>query len=178
MKATALIAGIGNIFLGDDAFGCFVARRLAERSYPAGVRIIDFGIRGFDLAFALMEKYDLVILLDAFPHDAAPGSLRVLDIPVQHSERDLSGLPETHGVAPTRALKLAQYLGIGTQKVYLVGCQPHTLEPDQDGKLGLSAPVARSVDTAIGLVEGLLAPLFPPLRSDPNPLARPEVCTN
>jgi hypothetical protein len=50
-----LIAGIGNIFLGDDGFGCVVAERLARRPLPDWVQVIDFGIRGFDLAYALMD---------------------------------------------------------------------------------------------------------------------------
>ncbi|MDQ3686285.1 MAG: hydrogenase maturation protease, partial [Acidobacteriota bacterium] len=54
-----LIAGIGNIFLGDDAFGCEVAQRLSGRTLPDEVRVVDFGIRGLDLAYALMDGYDV-----------------------------------------------------------------------------------------------------------------------
>ena len=62
-----LVAGIGNIFFGDDAFGCEVAAELAKRSWPDGVSIVDFGIRAYDLAYAIMDGYDATILIDAAP---------------------------------------------------------------------------------------------------------------
>jgi hydrogenase maturation protease len=161
MKAAALVAGIGNIFLGDDAFGSVVARRMIGRAYPPAVRVIDFGIRGFDLAFALMENYQIAILIDAFPHAAPPGSLRVLELQINPEERRANAFPETHGIAPTRALQLAQQFGIRAQKVYLVGCEPETLEPNENGDFTLSPTVARSVEPAIELVEEMLAPMVP-----------------
>ncbi len=66
-QPSVLIAGIGNIFLGDDAFGCEVLKHLSQRSWPENVRVVDFGIRGFDLAYALLEGYDLTIFVDATP---------------------------------------------------------------------------------------------------------------
>src|SRR6185503_5480722 len=76
---TTLIAGIGNIFLGDDAFGCEVLQHLAQREWPENVRVVDFGIRGFDLAYALLEGYDLTIFVDATPRGGAPGTLYVIE---------------------------------------------------------------------------------------------------
>jgi hydrogenase maturation protease len=75
-----LVAGIGNIFLGDDAFGCEVARILSQRSLPEGVRVRDFGIRSLDLAYAMMEDYDAVILVDASPRGDAPGTLYLINL--------------------------------------------------------------------------------------------------
>ena len=43
MTPTILIAGIGNIFLGDDAFGVEVARSLARRTLPGEIQVKDFG---------------------------------------------------------------------------------------------------------------------------------------
>src|SRR5437870_2595644 len=74
-----LVAGIGNIFLGDDAFGCEVVQRLAARAWPASVRVVDFGIRGFDLAYALMDGYDVTIFVDATPRADAPGTLYTIE---------------------------------------------------------------------------------------------------
>src|SRR4029077_20136764 len=74
-----LIACVGNIFLGDDGFGVEVARRLAGRPLPEGVVLKDFGIRGFDLTYALLDGYDLTILVDACPRGAAPGTLHLID---------------------------------------------------------------------------------------------------
>src|ERR1700756_1973684 len=95
-----LIAGIGNIFLGDDAFGSEVARRLMRRTWPPEVRVEDFGIRGFDLAFALLEAYKLTILIDAVPRGGAPGTLyRIepdLDTLCDLNEQNIE--IETHGM--------------------------------------------------------------------------------
>ncbi len=60
-----LVAGVGNIFLGDDGFGVEVARQLAGETGPAGVAVADFGIRGVHLAYQLLEGYDALILIDA-----------------------------------------------------------------------------------------------------------------
>jgi hydrogenase maturation protease len=75
-----LVACIGNIFLGDDAFGVEVAQRLAGRGLPEGVRVVDFGIRGLDLTFALLDDYEAVILVDATPRGGDPGTLYVLEL--------------------------------------------------------------------------------------------------
>src|ERR1700723_2432639 len=85
MSASVLVAGIGNIFLGDDGFGVEVVRGLTTRSMPEGVTVKDFGIRGFDLAYALLDPWDTVILVDALPRGEAAGTLFVL-------EPDLTGL--------------------------------------------------------------------------------------
>src|SRR5580692_8827868 len=76
---TILVAGIGNIFLGDDAFGVEVVRRLATRNLPAEVRVVDFGIRGLDLAYALQDGYETTILIDAFPHGQTPGTVSIVE---------------------------------------------------------------------------------------------------
>ncbi len=87
MKERILIAGIGNIFLGDDAFGVEVVRRLSRsaRKLPDEVRIVDFGIRGFDLAYALMEGYEVAILVDATPRGGVPGTLYTIEPDLQRS---------------------------------------------------------------------------------------------
>ncbi len=85
-----LIAGIGNIFLGDDAFGSEVARRLAAQPIPDGVRVVDFGIRGFDLAYALIDGYDATILVDATPRGGSPGTLYLIE-PDPGEARDAGG---------------------------------------------------------------------------------------
>src|SRR6476661_2103049 len=103
-----LIAGIGNIFLGDDAFGVEVAQRLTQRSWPTGVRVEDFGIRGFDLAYAILDGYDVTILVDATPRGGDPGTLYLI-------EPDLNmaggvGI-EPHGMDPVKVLQLVKTLG-------------------------------------------------------------------
>ena len=154
-----LIAGIGNIFLGDDGFGVEVAGRLASRPFPAGVRVADFGIRGFDLAYALMEGYEFTILVDAYPGEAAaPGSLSVLEIPADNldSPESAGGFVEPHAMNPVNVLRMAAGLGAKLRRVYLVGCVPATLGPEE-GQMGLSEPVSAAVDEAVELVESLVS---------------------
>jgi hydrogenase maturation protease len=154
-----LIAGIGNIFLGDDGFGVEVAGRLACRPFPAGVRVADFGIRGFDLAYALMEGYEFTILVDAYPGEAAaPGALSVLEISADNLDAPESagGFVEPHAMNPINVLRMAAGLGAKLQRVYLVGCVPATLGPEE-GQMGLSEPVNAALDDAVELVESLVS---------------------
>jgi hydrogenase maturation protease len=157
-----LVAGIGNIFLGDDAFGVEVARRLAGRRLPEGVRVVDFGIRGFDLAYALLGDDDAVILVDATPRGGPAGTLYVLEIEANGpGEPDpQERLIEPHGMDPVKVLRLAATLGGPmVQRVLLVGCEPLPLGPDDDAAMGLSEPVQGAVDEAVLLIEALVAKL-------------------
>ena len=155
-KPTVLVAGIGNIFLGDDAFGVEVVRRLGSRDLPQSVRVADFGIRGFDLAYALQDGYETTILVDACPHGEAPGTLYVI-------EPDLKGLDdpgapqaiEAHAMNPVSVLRMARAMNIEVKNVLLLGCEPGTLG-GEEGQMGLSAPVEAAVEEAVNLVESLI----------------------
>ena len=152
-----LIAGIGNIFLGDDGFGVEVANRLAERSFPAGVRVADFGIRGFDLAYALMEGYETTILIDAYPAEASPGTLVVVepDLGQLTSEEADGGFIEPHAMNPVSVLRTAARMGAQLKRVLVVGCVPATLGPEE-GQIGLSEPVTAAAEEATQMVTGLV----------------------
>jgi hydrogenase maturation protease len=154
-----LIAGIGNIFLGDDAFGVEVARRLAARPQPPGVNVADFGIRGLDLAFALLEEHDLVILVDAAPRGGPPGTLYVIEPGREDLEAPEGSGPmvETHGMDPLKVLRLAHSLGGRPRAIRVVGCEPATLGTEEEPALGLSAVVREAVDEAVPLIERLVA---------------------
>lgn len=158
-----LIAGIGNIFLADDGFGVEVANRLANRSFPSGVRVADFGIRGFDLAYALMEGYETTILVDAYPGDGEgrPGSLFVIepDLKDLHSAATQQGFVDPHAMNPMNVLRMAASMGGDLKRVLLVGCVPATLGPEE-GQMGLSAPVEAAVDEAARLIDSLVARLL------------------
>ena len=107
-----LIAGVGNIFLGDDAFGVEVAQLLARRQLPDGVRVVDFGIRGLDLAYTLLDPYEAVVLVDAMPRGGRPGTLYVLEpecVPAEGSEA--IPLMDAHSLDPARVLRLVASLG-------------------------------------------------------------------
>jgi hydrogenase maturation protease len=154
---TILVAGIGNIFRGDDAFGVEVVRRLASLKLPERVRVADFGIRGFDLAYALQDGYETTILVDACPHGEAPGTLYVIepDLKVCDDQDTPHPVIEAHAMNPVSVLRMARAMNIEIKGVLLVGCEPETLG-GEEGQVGMSAPVEAAVEEAVKLVEALI----------------------
>jgi hydrogenase maturation protease len=152
---SVLVAGIGNIFLGDDAFGVEVVRRLANRTLPAGVQVVDFGIRGFDLAHALMDSDATAVLVDATPRGGEPGTLYLLEAAVDGGEPSV----ETHAMDPATVLRLVEALGGRPPRVLVVGCEPATIDLDDEGQIGLSPAVEAAVDEAVRMIESLVGDL-------------------
>lgn len=159
--ARILVAGIGNIFMADDAFGCEVAQRLAARALPEEVRVVDFGIRGFDLVYALMDGYDVTILVDATPRGGEPGTIYTIEPDLSELDKvDAQGLAiEPHGMNPLKVLGMAKSMGGDLKRILLVGCEPETLGPEE-GQMGLSASVEAAVGEAVKVVESLVAKLL------------------
>jgi len=154
-KPRILIACIGNIFLGDDAFGVEAAKRLAGRPLPENVKLVDFGIRSFDLTYALLDGYDVTIFVDAMPRGEAPGTLYLLEPDLA----DIEALGETfeaHGMNPMRVLAMARTMGADLKKLFVVGCEPGDLGTEEEGKMGLTAEVEAALDRAVEMVESLL----------------------
>ncbi|HYB99954.1 MAG TPA: hydrogenase maturation protease [Candidatus Limnocylindrales bacterium] len=154
-QGATLVAGIGNIFLGDDGFGVEVVRRLAERPARQDVRVVDFGIRGLDLAYALLD-YPRVILVDATMRGGAPGTLYVLEPDAACSDAGAGAGLTAHGIVPEQALALARSIGAQPGYVRVVGCEPAQIPDADDIAVGLSAPVAAAVDEAVRLIETML----------------------
>ena len=154
-----LIAGIGNIFLGDDAFGVEVARSLHKRRLASSVVVRDFGIRGVDLAYALLEAWDAVILIDAMARGEPPGTLFVMEPNLDGSNAPVAAL-NGHDLDPVRVLQLAASLGPILAQVILVGCEPQDVGDELDGRMGLSPSVQSAVEDAADLVETLIAGLL------------------
>lgn len=156
-----LVAGIGNLFLGDDGFGCEVARRLADAELPAGTKVVDFGIRGLDLAYALHEGYDAAILIDASPRGEPAGTLSVIEPDPDDDEVVL----DTHGMDPVRVLQLSRELGGALPRTLVVACEPaRIVDPDEEDLLAELSPAVRSsLDGAVALVLELLSDLTSPL---------------
>jgi len=155
MNDKVLVAGIGNIFLGDDAFGVEVAQRLAARPLPEGVTVVDFGIRSYDLAYALMDPWDLVILVDALPGEGKPGTLYIME-PELPANDDAPASLDAHTMNPVAVLQMVTALGGKVGRLLVVGCEPASVEPDGSGEMGLSAPVRAAVDEAVRMVEELI----------------------
>jgi hydrogenase maturation protease len=151
-----LIACIGNIFLGDDGFGVEVAQRLARRPLAPGVILKDFGIRGYDLTYALLDPYDLVILVDACPRGGEPGVVYLVEPdPVGATASDAA--PDAHSMNPMNVLRAVRSMGGSQNRILLVGCEPADLGSDEEGKMGLSEPVAAAIDDAVTLIETLVS---------------------
>jgi hydrogenase maturation protease len=161
-----LVAGVGNIFLGDDAFGVEVIQRLARRDLPAEVRVVDFGIRGLALAYALLDGYDAVVFVDAVPRGGAPGTLYVLELDgAAPPASEGNGTPiEAHGMDPVKVLRLAARMGARVERLLLVGCEPAPACEDEDMRMGMSEAVEAAVQVAVPLVESLVGRL---LRGEP-----------
>lgn len=149
-----LIAGVGNIFLGDDGFGVEVANRLATQPMPDGVRVSDFGIRGVHLAYELLDGYDGLILIDAVAQGGAPGTVYVIEPDLAAIEADTPSM-DAHSMSPDTVLVLIKTLGGEPGHVYVVGCEP----ADTSERMGLSAPVLAAVEQAVTVVCDLAAEL-------------------
>jgi len=149
-----LVAGIGNIFFGDDGFGVEVARRLASETMPEGVRVLDAGIRGVHLAYELVDgQYDMAILVDATPRGGAPGTLYLLEPDVAAVDGDAASPMDGHGLTPAALLAGLNVLGTPPGRVLVLGCEPSATEEAME----LSEPVAAAVDQAVALVRRLVA---------------------
>jgi hydrogenase maturation protease len=151
-----LVAGVGNIFLGDDGFGVEVVRRLAERELPEGVEVADFGIRGMDLAYALQDDYEVVVFVDAIPRGEEPGTVYLLEPEI---EDDGEVALDTHGMDPVKVIKLSRALGAGPTRTLVVGCEPQVVvsgEDYDDMLMELSEPVRAAVEEAVKLVVSLV----------------------
>jgi len=156
MKGRILVAGIGNVFLGDDAFGVETVQQLArDAGLPEEIRVRDFGIRSYDLAYEIADGYEAVILVDAVPRGEAPGTLFL----IEPDARELGELPpaaiNAHALSPVRVLQMAHSLARDLGRIYLVGCEPAVLMTE-DGRMGLSEPVAAAVPQAIQLIREII----------------------
>jgi hydrogenase maturation protease len=147
-----LIAGIGNIFLGDDAFGVEVVRQLANRQMPSDVRVVDFGIRGIDLAYALLDPYERIILVDAVPRGGQPGTLYLIE-PLTENV----GPMQTHEMTPAKVLASAKAMGAALTNVILIGCEPESFGTDDEPQVNLSRAVAAAVPEAVAMIETMVA---------------------
>jgi hydrogenase maturation protease len=172
MKERILIAGIGNIFLGDDAFGVEVVRRLAK--LPDSVRVVDFGIRGYDLAYAIMDGYEVTILVDATPRQGTPGTLYTIEPDLEQLEARADSF-EAHSLDPVKVLGLVRAMGGTFNRILVIGCEPGSLEDEEGGRMGLSPPVDAAADEAARMIEALVAKLLTEMPAQPSAAVASQV---
>jgi hydrogenase maturation protease len=154
-KPRVLVAGIGNIFLGDDGFGVEVARRLLARPRPGTVRVVDFGIRGIDLAYALQDGYENTILVDAFPHGQMPGTVSIIEPDLNDVSASAGDFVQPHAMHPMNVLRMAAAMNAPLKGILLVGCEPADMGGDE-GHMGLSQAVEAALDDAVNRIEALV----------------------
>jgi len=156
MDHKILVAGIGNIFLGDDGFGPAVATLLASRNLGGDVLVKDYGIRSYDLVFALLQPYQTVFLVDAISKGGTPGSLYLIEPSIETEV--LHGV-DAHSMDPRRVLQMVRDMGGTTSHILIVGCQPATFGQEgefDEGSMELSEPVQAAVEQAADWVESLV----------------------
>lgn len=160
--AKILVAGVGNIFFGDDGFGVEVATALASEQLPEGVRVADFGIRGYDLAYAFLDGYDTVILVDATPRGGTPGQVYLIQAETSPAAEAANPTPmtiESHRMDPAEVLRLVEMMGGRPGQLLVVGCEPEPIDEEGDIQPGLSKPVRSAVPVAVNIVLRLVEEL-------------------
>jgi hydrogenase maturation protease len=155
-----LVAGVGNIFLGDDAWGVEVVRRLLEQELPEAVHVEDYGIRGVHLAYEILSGYDTVILVDASSHDEEPGTVFVMEIDPQATAATSAdfgepgaGVMDAHRMDPATVVALVASLGGEIGRLLLVGCEPESIEEGAELSETVLAAVQQGVLTVRQLIE-------------------------
>ncbi|MGW7363473.1 hydrogenase maturation protease [Streptomyces sp. NPDC054841] len=156
-SARTLVAGVGNIFLGDDGFGVETVRRLTEQPLPGHVEVADIGIRGVHLAYQVLDGYDTLVLVDATARGGEPGTLYLIE-----PGTPVGGVAESvpldgHRMSPDAVLALLDTLCAGTgstppRRTLVVGCEPACV----DEGIGLSPQVAAAVPEAVRMVTQLV----------------------
>ncbi|TGB18657.1 hydrogenase maturation protease [Streptomyces palmae] len=157
-----LVAGIGNVFCADDGFGPEVIAALRARPLPPQVHAADFGIRGMDLAYRLLEGWHTALFVDAAPHGQPPGTVSVIE-PEVPDLAESRATPQAHGMDPVQVLSLAAHLAEEPlPRVLVIGCEPEIrmTGEEPDVRVGLSRPVREAVEVAAGMVESLVAELL------------------
>ena len=143
-----LVAGIGNIFLGDDGFGPEVLRHVPQRlAELQGVRLTDYGIGGMHLAYDLLDDWDALVLVDALPNRGSPGSVHVFE--ADHSSLDATAGIDAHGMDPAAVFASLRALGGDDPRTIVVGCEV----ADVGDGIGLSEAVQAAVPGAVSAVE-------------------------
>jgi hydrogenase maturation protease len=153
-----LVAGIGNIFLGDDGFGPEVMRHVPQRLAGPQVRLEDYGIRGMHLAYDLLDGPDALVLVDALPNRGSPGTLHVFA--ADHETVSATAGLDAHAMDPAAVFASLRALGGTPPNTIVIGCEVQNV----DEGIGLSEAVAAAVPGAVRAIEEAVARLLEPVR--------------
>ncbi len=158
-KKRVMIAGIGNMFMKDDGFGSAVVKRIANKQFPEGVEVKDFGTSGLKLAYDLMKGYDGLIFIDASARGEKPGTLYVIEPNESDFSHDLEegGPIDPHGADPVTVLRFVKSIGSWPGKVTIVACEPESVD---EFEIGLSDPVNLAIDQAVEMVEEIINEIY------------------
>jgi hydrogenase maturation protease len=170
MSGRTLVAGVGNGFLGDDAFGVEVVRLMAGRPPQPGVLIKDFGIRGVHLVYELLDGYDLFVLIDAAPRGEAPGTVTVLEVELPGPEELPQPVIDAHSLTPDAIFGLLASLGGHPGRNIVVACEPADVDPG----MGLTEAVQAALPHAVRAVEDILAEVAGPAAPAGNQVSEQE----
>ncbi|HUA16422.1 MAG TPA: hydrogenase maturation protease [Verrucomicrobiae bacterium] len=145
---SALIGGIGNVLLGDDAVGPYIIRLLeSQYEFPQNVELADLGTPALDLTHRVAGR-DAVILVDSVACDQAPGTLllyRKEDIVRQAPPPRL----DPHSPALSECLMAAEMLGASPKSVLLVGIVGKCYEPGQPLDAAVGCAVRPAMDAIL-----------------------------
>ncbi len=170
MAARILVAGIGNIFLGDDGFGSEVVRHAAIPPDDPTVRVVDYGIRGMHLAYDLLEQWDTLVLVDAVPSRGSPGTLHVFQ--AEHDFASSTNGLDAHSMDPAAVFASLRALGGSPPYTVVVGCEAGSVEEG----IGLTEPVANAVPRAVRAIEEIVAALQSPVSCSSSSAPLQEEC--
>jgi hydrogenase maturation protease len=148
-----LVAGIGNIFLGDDGFGSEVIRHVPDRLGAPRVQVVDYGIRGMHLAYDLLDGCEALVLVDAVPNQGAPGTLHVFE--ADHESLAATAGLDAHAMDPGAVFASLNALGGTPPHTVVIGCEVDSIEE----AIGLSDVVAAAVPAAVQAVQDVVADL-------------------
>ena len=149
-----LVAGIGNIFLGDDGFGPEVIRHIPQEPADLRVRVVDYGIRGMHLAYDLLDGCADLVLVDAVPDQGAPGTLHIFE--ADHESLSTTARLDAHAMDPNAVFASLNALGGTPPHTVVIGCEVDNVD---DG-IGLSQAVAGAVPGAVRAVQSVVTDLL------------------
>lgn len=156
MTVSVLVAGVGNIFLGDDGFGVEVVRNIPSSSFSSEVFVKDFGISSVHLAFELLNGYNYLVLLDAIQTGERPGTLSLIEVDQQDVLANTTSIADAHTMSPTTVLKMLDEFGGRVGRVFVIGCEPKSLEEE----IYLSDVVAGAIPGAVEMLHELVSSLL------------------